>query len=1078
MMGTSEKMSSMECRFCHGLVGTEYGEVRKLERHMVNSHDIHYEKDFALALFFISNEEFDTILRRLESRMSVFKSTGVLDLQSNVFEAVKKSQTKEVFVEHSLTLVDDDGDSGGKVDEAEVKRESDLKDALDKQYVEQQEEEILKLLDSDEDDESDDVFEEQAEDSVKISCNPTEKIRRRGLSEAEEESSSRDVDQQTALLNTVNKAIESARIENTKTDRSDVSYIDMQMQRKKIQKMLLSDNEDSSSEDEAAEADEPQMDEHPNEEDSSPQTGGTADDEEVTGNSPPLVQIKVKEENVESKGGFILHSSLDPVEYSEDQNNSVKPMEHDDGVETEADPLIMANGKSEVVQGGGQKKRVFDVRIKLKYLSKRVRENIADKYKGRYDHLNLIPQFKARNYCRLCYTNPGGTEEDLRRHEEKVHQDEEESLSREFFSVADLVFRCNQCPQIPGFLTENLLNQHKAKEHKHIVKVARSREGGWNCTLCYEKIKQRGIIESMHKGFHKEDIGAFDREIKEEELTFKCLWCDKKFLSSHILKYHAVTSHSKTIKPSHPQKQKILQCGLCFEKFVGPRKTLNHFNSIHEDELNFLVRPIEESDLKFKCPSCDLKFISLRSQTHHELHRHKISERPQYQEHLSTYANASAFFKNGKYTCPLCYSSYKDSRNLSTHIKVYHQDDKEMLDGIIEYNELTVQCTECELKFVKESFMELHRGRKHKDKGFKSMVTRSKGGKIACPLCYNGFRVKELLSQHLKKVHKNDQELLNRTIEDHELIIMCSECDMKFVNERFMNLHEARIHSKTASANSKLRNNGRYSCSLCYSSYKDSRNLSTHIKIYHQDDKKMLDRTIEDNELTVQCTECELKFVKESFMELHRGRKHKDKGFKSKVIRSKARLKGGKFACPLCYNGFRDKKLLSQHLKKVHKNDREILNRTIEDHELIIQCSECEMKFVNERFMNLHEVRIHSKTPSAKSKYLKHEKKDTCPLCYISYKDSRNLSTHFNVHHQDDKELLNRDIEEHELSVQCTKCEKRFVSEKFMTLHDTRIHQKKKLFLKSDKIEKKSSKAGKNDTVLNFMRIFDDSNPC
>ena len=206
----------------------------------------------------------------------------------------------------------------------------------------------------------------------------------------------------------------------------------------------------------------------------------------------------------------------------------------------------------------------------------------------------------------------------------------------------------------------------------------------------------------------------------------------------------------------------------------------------------------------------------------------------------------------------------------------------------------------------------------------------------------------------------------------------------------------------------------------------------------------MLDGIIEYNELTVQCTECELKFVKESFMELHRGRKHKDKGFKSMVTRSKARLKGGKFACPLCYNGFRHKKLLSQHLKKVHKNDREILNRTIEDHELIIQCSECEMKFVNERFMNLHEVRIHSKTPSAKSKYLKHEKKDTCPLCYISYKDSRNLSTHFNVHHQDDKELLNRDIEEHELSVQCTKCEKRFVSEKFMTLHDTRIHQKKK----------------------------------
>ena len=80
--------------------------------------------------------------------------------------------------------------------------------------------------------------------------------------------------------------------------------------------------------------------------------------------------------------------------------------------------------------------------------------------------------------------------------------------------------------------------------------------------------------------------------------------------------------------------------------------------------------------------------------------------------------------------------------------------------------------------------------------------------------------------------------------------------------------------------------------------------------------------------------ECELKFVKGSFMELHRGRKHRDKGYKIKVKRSKAMSKGGKIACPLCYNGFRVKTLLSQHLKKVHKNDQEILKRTIKDHEL------------------------------------------------------------------------------------------------------------------------------------------------
>ena len=75
-------------------------------------------------------------------------------------------------------------------------------------------------------------------------------------------------------------------------------------------------------------------------------------------------------------------------------------------------------------------------------------------------------------------------------------------------------------------------------------------------------------------------------------------------LYNDLMKNELVTSNKNTqwslidFKVDPPQKQKILQCGLCFEKFVGPRKTLNHFNSIHEDELNFLVRPIEESDLK------------------------------------------------------------------------------------------------------------------------------------------------------------------------------------------------------------------------------------------------------------------------------------------------------------------------------------------------------------------------------------------------------------------------------------------------------------------------------------------------
>ena len=68
----TERVECLECRFCHGLVGTEAGEVRKLERHLEDTHDILFDKEFSLATFFITAEEVTTILSSLESRISLF----------------------------------------------------------------------------------------------------------------------------------------------------------------------------------------------------------------------------------------------------------------------------------------------------------------------------------------------------------------------------------------------------------------------------------------------------------------------------------------------------------------------------------------------------------------------------------------------------------------------------------------------------------------------------------------------------------------------------------------------------------------------------------------------------------------------------------------------------------------------------------------------------------------------------------------------------------------------------------------------------------------------------------------------
>ena len=134
----TEKVECLECRFCHGLVGTEAGEVGKLERHLVDTHDILFDKEFSLATFFITTEEVATILASLESRINLFKTKGLLDLQNNVLEKKEKLSTG----------MSDDGDSGCEIEEGEGE-DKQLSDS-----IERQQREILRLLDSD--DEGDD----------------------------------------------------------------------------------------------------------------------------------------------------------------------------------------------------------------------------------------------------------------------------------------------------------------------------------------------------------------------------------------------------------------------------------------------------------------------------------------------------------------------------------------------------------------------------------------------------------------------------------------------------------------------------------------------------------------------------------------------------------------------------------------------------------------------------------------------------------------------------------------------------------------------------------------------------------
>ena len=749
-----QKVECLECRFCHGLVGTEAGEVGKLERHLVDTHDILLNRQLSLATFFITTEEVATILASLESRINLFKTKGLLDLQNNVLEKKDNLSPK----------MSDDGDSGCEIEEGEDKQLSES--------IERQQQEILKLLDSDDegdDDVNDATIKPTAATTEKV--NGLEKIRRRVFSTSSEQSryGSRELEQQLAATTTLTDRSDTASpLERAGTERREASYFDFQ--RRKIERMLLSDDDSSESEQDNSVEKVRGGDMQHNEEQSrsikrkstntwyictsddlppvnvkeeipeSPTESSLSlllhatvndmspghlsedikssnrvnnfpdppapkvapDDPENVGQETTSLEkkhrVRFSDEQVlklkqlyednkkpsreeimsiaetfgqpfksvdkwfrnsrarDSRGGnmatpsssiksdpdpapnyplvpasadikddleektsleektrrfrfsdeevlklkqfyeknkrpsrkeivniaeavgqphksvkrwfetsrtkdrregrletslskqeedavlgpallpVILSSTLDHVnQVKEPENISKKspspslshPPVMVDMVEKEGDQIVPgddnlreeryakkaneehtiakqqinnvniemngwveqmypndaeAEGEVEVdplaiapvefVNEGEDKQDKEETKEnkevpQLREKKKATHQNVADKFKGQYDEVNLVEQFKARNYCRLCYENPGRKEEDLRRHEQEAHPDEKESLARDFFSVTDLVFRCDLCPHIPGYLTENLLNQHGAKEHKY-----------------------------------------------------------------------------------------------------------------------------------------------------------------------------------------------------------------------------------------------------------------------------------------------------------------------------------------------------------------------------------------------------------------------------------------------------------------------------------------------------------------------------------------------------------------------------------------------------------------------------------
>ena len=237
---------------------------------------------------------------------------------------------------------------------------------------------------------------------------------------------------------------------------------------------------------------------------------------------------------------------------------------------------------------------------------------------GKYDDINMRETFISKSICRLCYLLCR-TEENLNKHEEQVHQDDREALERPFFCVKDLIYKCEKCPHIPGFLTENLVNFHKRKDHN--IKIPRK----IMCHLRYTSFKQQKSVTVHQRKHHPEAQEYFGRVIPTGDLTHECPDCDLKFLTRTLLDYHRKTVHAEKGLEDAREKTEVFSCKLCYSEFSRAGNLKQHIVR-HKEDIGSYERDIGEAELKYDCSDCGLKFLSDHLRQFHATKVHRARE--------------------------------------------------------------------------------------------------------------------------------------------------------------------------------------------------------------------------------------------------------------------------------------------------------------------------------------------------------------------------------------------------------------------------------------------------------------------
>jgi len=336
---------------------------------------------------------------------------------------------------------------------------------------------------------------------------------------------------------------------------------------------------------------------------------------------------------------------------------------------------------------------------------------------------------KAENqerYCQLCYIMYKEPKF-LRVHQQRIHASELDAFEKDL-RAEDMQHECTKCDK--SFYSQNTLDYHMKRIHS-----ISSGSEEFSCKLCYISFAYNSGLKKHLKVIHKDDMHLFEGDLDESLLTNHCQFCDKKFVSEHILRYHQKYQHKEAQETSS-------YCKLCYITFKFPSLFKNHKMTTHKDDMWAFQVDLDSTMLKHECAHCDLKFLSEHLLNYHTNLKHK-----ELKDKLSY--------------CKLCYVDFKFSSQLRAHKSKIHtaKEEIEAFSVKLEKSSLTYKCKFCKKRFLTKNILRYHNIYNHKEERRQD---------LNCEFCNKVFKWthgrKKVMENHMKNLHN----LEDYEVDDHE----------------------------------------------------------------------------------------------------------------------------------------------------------------------------------------------------------------------------------------------------------------------------------------------------------------------